>query len=1277
MRSRSRARRPARAATVALVALAVAACGRDKPPAAVPPVTQSDKPTARFPDPTEKSKPQTDLLKNEIPAGQLDETVRAHLEGLGRMERYEYRQASRAFREVHERAPGWVPGSVNLAIALLNDTGVVEEKAKAKAGGDASAVDATKFDEPFALLDDVIRRDPNNLSAHYCRGLILEFLGRRAEAQREFVFVTGRDPDDAHAWFKVAATLGSKDEPERQAGPKEADQVIALCNKALDRNPYLLTAIYKLGMAYGISRQRDKQIDVLTRWRRLNPKEGGDTPAASGETDMMGAFYGGEGKYAQVINPFPASKAPAKVAPPPRFDPPAPVKITLADGDRWATDDDFKEGAEAVVGRARARFGATVAAFDADGDGRTDLFLAAAVKGPNGVRDALLLNKGGGTFEDVSRAWGLPDRAPSLGAAAADFDADRLVDLFLCGPSGYHLLRNAGRKFEDVTEKAGIPASKSLGLSARWLDLDQDGDLDLYVINYTSLERMADAFVKNDVEGASNSAYQNVGKPPEIRGRPTNNYAPIAVATADLHSKEGMTVEFVAWPGAEALAGPAARHTGVAALYLDDDNDLDLVLSADGAPARAVFNDRLGKFHASDLAGPDSAPLTPEASNGLLVADFDKDGRDDLAAPGAGGRVLAWRNAGTPKGVAWEPWPTDAKAWKGAWAADLDLDSWTDLVGLPGASEVPALDWSRNDGAKGATAEVAAGPLPEGVTRLDGFALVDLAGDPLPDLVLVVPGGPPMVARNLGNGRHWLAIDLGGRWKTSFDHMRTNPHGIGTRLSVQGQGLLTTYDHTTQVAGLGQSAVPFVLGLDQSPSAELIRLRWPDGTMQCELNEKADTKLALTEFNRKTGSCPVLFTWNGERYECLGDFLGGGGLGYLVAPGVYGQPDRDESVAIAGNQLRDVDGVFRMSITEPMDEVAYLDRLDLEVVDRPPGVFATPDERFAPEGPRPTGEVIAWKTTVEPEKATDLKGNDVTDALRRRDRVTADEFRRLDGWVGYAEEHGIVLDFGDRLKGYGPDDPLVLVLAGWVEYPYSQTNYAASTAGVALKPPSVERRNDDGTWAVIEPNAGYPAGLPRLTTLDLTGKLNGPRCVVRLRTNMECYYDQAFVAPRDRHAEGSLRKTTLPVARASLGHRGYCRESSPDGRLPLLYEYDRVDPAPLALMGGRLTRHGDVLPLLTGDDDRLCLVGPGDEVRLEFDAKALPALPEGWSRGYVLKSVGYCKDADPYTAGGDSVEPLPWRAMPPYPFTDNARRPPDDAYRAYLETYQTRPAGAR
>jgi hypothetical protein len=195
-------------------------------------------------------------------------------------------------------------------------------------------------------------------------------------------------------------------------------------------------------------------------------------------------------------------------------------------------------------------------------------------------------------------------------------------------------------------------------------------------------------------------------------------------------------------------------------------------------------------------------------------------------------------------------------------------------------------------------------------------------------------------------------------------------------------------------------------------------------------------------------------------------------------------------------------------------------------------------------------------------------------------------------------------------------------------------------------------------------------------TLDLTGKLIGPHCKLRIKTTMECYYDQAFIVVGDSTARAAVRVTSAPLARAALAHRGYTREFSPDGRQPLLYDYDYVDPAPLAVFRGTLTRHGDVLPLLQADDDQLCVVGPGDEVLLEFSSSGLPTLNPGWTRSFVVRGIGYCKDADPFTAASDSIGPLPWRMMPPFPFEQPVKRPSDPAYDFYLRAFQTRPAGA-
>lgn len=1232
-----------------MASVVLSGCGGTTPPAHAP-----------APGPVAKNVPANPGAippRSEVPADRMAAVFAAHLKGLGHMERYtEYPQAVEAFRTVHELAPDWIPGSINLAIALLNTTGVAAEASKNQGRREAEPATADHFDEALGLLAAVLEREPENLHARYCRGIIHQYLGDLTAAHADFRYVTEHDPSDAHAWYKLASTLPAPESTDRQARLEQANRQIPLLKRALECNPYLVPALYQLMMAHGLAGQREDQQKLLDLWRKLNPQQNSAAPGEMAET-----VYGEMGKYARIIDWAPPGKD-SKESPvsPPRFAVPERIDVALPAGDRWANASNFA-AMPAALANVLTRWGAAITVFDANHDGALDLMLSSSVVGSKGLRDALLINKGDGSFEDATNKWGLPSDRGSITAAAGDFDADGLVDLALTGVDGVRLLRNAGTRFEDVTDRAGLASTKgAMSLAARWLDLDQDGDLDLYIINHGEGE-----------SGASNRAFRNDGQPPPIAGRPKDNWAPSAVAPPDLSASGGLSVAFTPWapPGSEALAGGGHRHTGLAWLDLDGDRDLDLLLTQDDALPIAVLNDRLGRFHAESLA--DLVPQGP--TQGTLAADFDADGRTDLALVPQKGRVTLWRNRepklGEPSAVTFEFYPTDAHDWLMAQAIDLDLDGATDLLGLP--TDGPAPIWARNTGGGLKSIPLALGP--DSTSRLVGLGAADLLGDPLPDLVLVRDGEGPYLARNLGNGHHWMSLGLTGRWKTNPDRARTNPHGWGAKVQLQGANLRVVHDHVLAGSGLAQSVLPIVVGLGPSTAAQLIRITWPDGVMQCELEQNGDQALALPETNRKTGSCPVLFAWNGDRFVCIGDFLGGGGLGYLVAPGVYGQPDRDEAVLLRGDQLQPERGAFRLSITEPMDEVAYLDQVRLDVIDRPAGVEVAPDERFAPGGNRPSGALLSWSKQITPVRVLDLKGKDVTDSLRDFDRRTADGFALRSQWVGYAEPHGIVLDFGDRLRDLGPGDRLVLGLAGWVEYPYSQTNYAAATAGIGLQPPILERLKDDGTWEVLEPDPGYPAGLPRLTTLELTGKLGGDRCVLRLRTNMECYWDQAFIAVLD--PANTVRVTTLDITRASLGARGYSREVSPDGREPLLYDYNHVDPAPLARFTGALTRYGDVAPLLRQDDDQFCVVGPGDEVRLEIDTGILPSLPEGWARSYVLRTVGYCKDADPFTATSDTVGPLPWRGMGPFPFATDGERPRDAAYQRYLNEYQTRQIG--
>ena len=435
----------------------------------------------------------------------------AHYQGLGRMERYEYHEAIESFREVCKRAPGWIPGSINLAIALLNDSGVKAEQAK-QAGAELSL---SNFDESLALLAGVLDRQPDNPHAHFCRGIILQQIGQQhlIESHRHFKRVTEIDPNDAAAWYWMASTVCDPDDVARSDVRKLAAQQIPLLKKALDLDPYLASAVYKLAFAYAYSGQPQKQKELLADWNRIKPDQDGPVPGSGHNAE---AKYGDMGKYGEIVNPFPLlERTVDSQTSAPTFVGAVPLDVRLPDGHRWVKESDFT-GPSSLAGRVRARFGATVSAFDADGDGKLDLYLAAAVASPKGVRDALLINKGDGRFEDASAAFGLPADRASLGVAAGDFDADRHIDLFLTGVGGNRLLRNLdGKKFEDIStvlKPVGVPA---VSLMARWLDLDQDGDLDLYVVNHCAAAHAERAFARagDPPPGIANSVYRNDGQP--------------------------------------------------------------------------------------------------------------------------------------------------------------------------------------------------------------------------------------------------------------------------------------------------------------------------------------------------------------------------------------------------------------------------------------------------------------------------------------------------------------------------------------------------------------------------------------------------------------------------------------------------------------------------------------------------------------------------------------------------------------------------------------------
>jgi tetratricopeptide (TPR) repeat protein len=1178
----------------------------------------------------------------------MDRVMAANNRGVGHMEQFAFPEAVQDFEEVGRLAPDWLPGRINLGIAVMN-------LAKNPKGAPTANEDA--FARARAIFRDILRTEPNNPYANFCLGLIIHFRGRADDfpkAVEYFRKVTEFDPLDAAAWYWLGFSyLDDSDREER-----------AKCyRRALDLDPNLTPALQGLHDAL---QQELKPKEAEAFMERLQALRRADW-----ESPIDTRFYSDLGKYARVIGSGPSVSFAQRVGPVPVFARDENFRVELGEGARWAAVKDFGPGDVAELRAVvRKRFGAVLVALDYDGDGLPDLFLLGAVTEGGQVRDLLLHNEGGGQFRDVTAAAGLGGGRASLGCCVGDFDNDGFPDLLITGAGRLWLFRNDQKGgFTDVSAESGLDKATGVFLGASFVDLDQDGDLDLLVARYADTVEHALAALKGEAGEATGqlAVFLNVGE------------APFVNLNAD---PPPLKPKFQAAdpPGFDARSLSAV---GVALSDMDLDFDIDALLLADDRRPNLILNDRLLHFHTAELSEKDA----PAARwNGALVIDLNRDQRSDLVLIGPGQKPLVLVH--TPRGSGTEPaqWfevsPTNSPALIQAHATDIDLDGWPDVVGLSEDYKPVLL---HNQGGRLIHARGTLGSDKDWPGDLIGLLVADFNCDGFPDLLLWSEGDGLQLRMSKGNGYHSLKLDLLGhrRKEPSGSTTRCNRDGFGTRVTAQTATFATSAEYTTLSAGPGQSHLPLILGMGPHPEAELLRLLWPDSCIQAEFNigtvshgAPACGSKQIEESNRKTVSCPILFAWDGKRFVFVTDFLGAGSIGECEPDGGHRPPRAEESVKLEPEQMAPLDGHFVMKIAEPMSEITYLDKLQLVVLDHPADVRVYPDERFHAGGPPPTQELIAFREEVFPIKATDHGGRDVTATLARWDRDTVSDFARR-SWIGFAEEHAVTLDFGDRLAKFGPKDRLFLCLAGWTDYPFPESIWAAQQAGVEMLPPVLERKTANGKWEKIA-DAGFPAGLPRLMTLEVTGLLGGPHCELRLRTNLHVFWDQIFVAPvlesvTPGQGRGGVRGTVLEVKDADLSGRGRMKEYSPDGRDPTLYDYDRLDSFPVSRLSGRLTRYGDVTELLRGADDRFVIFGAGDELSVRFDAGKLPPLPEGWKRSYVLRTWGYCKDASPFTAHSETIEPLPFRAMSNYPYRSDEKHPDPE----YDKKWNTRPVGPR
>ena len=270
------------------------------------------------------------------------------------------------------------------------------------------------------------------------------------------------------------------------------------------------------------------------------------------------------------------------------------------------------------------------------------------------------------------------------------------------------------------------------------------------------------------------------------------------------------------------------------------------------------------------------------------------------------------------------------------------------------------------------------------LTKLDvsgakSLIAADVDGDGAPDLIVARDNQPPLVLHNVGGNRnHSLRIALTG--------LADNKLAIGTKVEVLSGGTLQKFEVAGSSGYLSQGLTDILVGLGQSDHVDVVRMLWPTGVPQDEIDVAAGKPLVLKELDRRGSSCPVLFAWDGKKYQFISDVIGAAVVGHWISPTTRNESDSDEWIKVDGGQLRSRNGRLSLRFGEPMEEINYVDQLRLVAVDHPEGTEVYPDERFLSERPFASGApVVASPATRALAGAWDDGGKDVLPLLAARD----------------------------------------------------------------------------------------------------------------------------------------------------------------------------------------------------------------------------------------------------------------------------------------------------
>lgn len=495
-----------------------------------------------------------------------------------------------------------------------------------------------------------------------------------------------------------------------------------------------------------------------------------------------------------------------------------------------------------------------VAVLDYDNDGCMDIYFTNGAAMPSLQKtdaqysNRLFRNNCNGTFTDVTQQAGVAGDGYSMGVAIGDYDNDGYPDIFVAGVNRNILYHNRGDgTFEDATRKAGLVGlephyGKLWSDSAAWVDIDNDGWLDLVVTNYVQWDPKLEP-------RCGTPQHPLYCDPSAYRGTPDQIFR---------NNHDGTFTDITSSSGVGTSIG---RGMGVAIADYDNDGLPDIFVANDTVPNFLFHN--LGHDKFEEVAMLAGVALNdngrPVASMGADFRDYDNDGLPDLVFTDMvndtyqlfrnTGKAPAFEDATTTSGLALE---TRGLTGWGAGLYDFDNDGYKDL--FTANSHFPGLERElgtetalpnsvfRNEG-NGRFVDVSktAGGDFQLSGHYRGVAFADFDNDGRVDAVVSNVDGPARLFRNITpDAGHWLALKLRGT--------RSNRDGIGAKIAVTLPSGRKLYNHCTTSVGYASSSESLVrFGFGKDTAAKLIEIRWPSGAVQDLRNVEADRVLNVRE----------------------------------------------------------------------------------------------------------------------------------------------------------------------------------------------------------------------------------------------------------------------------------------------------------------------------------------------------------------------------------------------------------------------------------------------